>query len=76
MTSTVSFDDANDLSLEILDLLSHAGKEGPIAICGLIMALGRISSPRLLDAEEEVVFARSVLDFVGMYWAGKGSKES
>lgn len=61
-------EDIHETSLDIMDALEESGVDIPLGLVALALTLGRVISPKLLSAEEEMSWLESVMEFAQLYF--------
>lgn len=66
--------DVHECSLGLFEYLERANPDTQVAAAGMVLTLGRMASPKVLEVDQEIEFIRAAMDFVAMWFGAVGSK--
>lgn len=67
----VPYDEVHAVSLALIEDFEAEDATVGLAVAAMVMTLGRLMSPDVLEPEQEEVFIKDTIDYLGAYFAGK-----
>jgi hypothetical protein len=67
---TVDMEEVHDMSVDLLEFFQQTDTNVGVGILALIMTVGRLMSPTVMEEDEEANFIQAVMEYCGMCFAG------